>query len=68
MLCEKYRDFTRWTIYQIYPRSFMDSNGDGIGDLRGIINKLDYIQDLGAMCLIIQGSWKNSALWRIWMI
>ena len=48
MLCEKYRDFTRWTIYQIYPRSFMDSNGDGIGDLRGIINKLDYIQELGA--------------------
>lgn len=48
MLCEKYRDFTRWTIYQIYPRSFMDSNGDGIGDLQGIISKLDYIQGMGA--------------------
>ena len=33
--------------YQIYPKSFMDSNGDGIGDLRGIIGKLDYLKELG---------------------
>ena len=34
-------------IYQIYPKSFQDSNGDGIGDLNGIINRLDYLQKLG---------------------
>ena len=34
-------------IYQIYPKSFLDSNGDGIGDLKGIISKLDYLEKLG---------------------
>ena len=34
-------------VYQIYPRSYMDTNGDGVGDLRGIISKLDYLQWLG---------------------
>jgi glycosidase len=37
----------RTSIYQIYPRAYQDSNGDGIGDLQGIISRLDYVQDLG---------------------
>ncbi len=43
-------DYLWWrdgVIYQIYPRSFMDSNGDGIGDLPGIISRLDYVAELG---------------------
>ncbi|MBO9704731.1 MAG: alpha-amylase, partial [Arthrobacter sp.] len=34
-------------VYQIYPRSFADANGDGIGDLRGIISRVPYLADLG---------------------
>lgn len=44
---EKEKWWKKAVVYQIYPRSFYDANGDGIGDLRGIIEKLDYIRDLG---------------------
>lgn len=40
-------DFRKSVVYQIYPKSFCDSDGDGFGDLRGVIGKLDYIQKLG---------------------
>ena len=39
------------TVYQIYPRSFADSNGDGVGDLRGIREKLPYLKELGVNLL-----------------
>ena len=40
-------DFKDKVIYQIYPKSFKDSNGDGVGDLKGILEKLDYLKELG---------------------
>jgi len=46
-------------VYQIYPRSFKDSNGDGVGDLRGIIEKLDYIQTLGVNAVWINPIFKS---------
>lgn len=59
MLNEKYRGFLRWVVYQIYPRSFMDSNGDGIGDLQGIIQKLDYLKDLGVNAIWLCPCYKS---------
>lgn len=46
-------------VYQIYPRSFMDSNGDGIGDLAGIISKLDYLKNLGVDVLWLSPIYKS---------
>ncbi|MGL5380224.1 alpha,alpha-phosphotrehalase [Clostridium sp.] len=41
------KDFKKSSVYQIYPKSFKDSNGDGLGDLSGVIEKLDYLKELG---------------------
>ena len=40
-------DFSNKVVYQIYPKSFRDTNGDGFGDIPGVIEKLDYLQELG---------------------
>ncbi len=45
--------YKKASIYQIYPRSFYDTNGDGIGDINGIIEKLDYIQSMGFQAIWI---------------
>ena len=41
------KDFRESVVYQIYPKSFNDSNGDGIGDINGVTEKLDYLKELG---------------------
>lgn len=46
-------------VYQIYPKSFNDSNGDGIGDLPGIIEKLDYLKDLGVDIIWLSPCYKS---------
>lgn len=54
---------TRWyknaVVYQIYPRSFNDSNGDGIGDINGITEKVDYIKNLGVDAVWLSPCYKS---------
>ena len=54
--------FKRAVVYQVYPKSFMDANGDGIGDLRGVTEKLDYIHELGANVVWLNPIYKNSGV------
>ncbi len=44
---EREDDWRRWVVYQVYPSSFADSDADGLGDLRGVLSRLDYLQRLG---------------------
>ncbi len=59
MLSKKYQSFLDLVIYQIYPRSFQDSNHDGIGDLQGIIQRLDYLQELGVNAIWLCPCYKS---------
>ncbi|KAH9491672.1 Maltase 1 [Bulinus truncatus] len=56
------KDLTWWKtgiVYQVYPRSFKDSNGDGIGDIKGIISEIDYFLYLGINCIWLSPVYKS---------
>lgn len=55
-MLEKYKHST---VYQIYPRSFVDSDGDGVGDIKGIISKLDYLKELGVDIIWLSPVYKS---------
>lgn len=54
--------FKEAVVYQIYPKSFMDADGDGLGDLKGIISKLDYLKELGIDVIWLNPCYKNSGV------
>ena len=49
-------------VYQVYPKSFMDADGDGMGDLRGVISRLDYLRTLGIDVIWLNPCYKNSGV------
>ena len=57
---------TKWfmdaVVYQIYPKSFQDSNGDGMGDLKGVTARLDYLKELGINVIWLNPCYKNSGV------
>ncbi len=58
--------YKEMAVYQIWPRSFCDGNGDGIGDIKGIMSKLDYIK---SSVLTLSGSLRSTSLLRrIWVM
>lgn len=58
-MVEKFKNFKNLVVYQIYPRSFLDTNGDGIGDLRGVCEKLDYLCELGVNTIWLSPCFKS---------
>ncbi len=58
-MTQKQNESLNLVVYQVYPRSFKDSNGDGIGDLNGITEKLDYIKGLGANAIWLSPCYKS---------
>ena len=59
MISEQYKKFLSYVIYQVYPRSFNDTNGDGIGDINGVIEKLDYLKELGVNAIWLCPCYKS---------
>lgn len=56
---EKQTEMLQWVVYQIYPRSFLDTNGDGIGDLPGVTARLDYLKELGVSAVWLCPCYKS---------
>ena len=54
--------FKQAVVYQVYPKSFQDGNGDGMGDLRGVMQRLDYIKALGANVIWLNPVYENSGV------